>query len=414
MKFSDSSPEFNRKNFFYQEEIYSPTSKEKCYGCFYAFLLVAYSVIILVLSANALKMIPSTSSYLKEVVNNWNTNVITDITVNATCPTNYTPIYNYSYPGMSIGCNCLNATTGSGVYIGISNHNCTSTELSAGCTLVNPVNSTSFTQFSPNSSFTDNINNKGSTICILRSQGINWNTKAVQSPYQCPVGTIPCGNSSNFATRICVDSSVGSCPINYLATTMKAMGDATTCQSAGTCIITKTFSNFTAQVLLWGTTANSLPIVEFTLNEYSMCDSSSQQDISPNRSIYPLYNGSNLQTCTPATDFNTSWQPLLTLTENSLFGYNEIINNYNQLPNISNYSNQTYNWTVYSRPYFQWDVPCRYYYFHSFINNLDVGSQITSIERANLIIIIITSILFMIILPILMISQLFCQNKNIF
>ena len=412
MKVSDSSTEFHRKNFFYHEEMeYNPSAKEKCYGFFYVFILIAYSIIMMALSATAFKIIPCTSPYLQEVINNWNTNVITDITVNATCPTNYTPIYNYSYPGMSIGCNCLNAN-GTGIYIGISKHNCTSTEISAGCTLVNPLNSIAFTQFSPNSSFIDNVNNSGSSICILRSQGINWNTRAVESPYQCPVGTIPCGNSSNFATRICVESSIGNCPINNLTTTMISMGDATNCQSTGTCIITKTFSNFTAQVLQWGRTANSLPIVEFKLNEYIMCDLSSQNDISPNRTLYPLYNSSNLQTCTPVTDFNTSWQPLLTLTEISLFSYNGIINNYTQLPNISNYSNQIYNWTVYSRPYFQWDVPCRYYYFHAFINNIDAGSKITLIERLNVILLVITSFLFMIVLPILMIFQLMCTKKN--
>ena len=83
-----------------------PSIYLRLYTLLYILLLIAYSLTILINASKAYQMVPPTSPYLTEVVNNWNTYIITDIVENQTCPTNYTPIYNYSFAGTTNGCNC--------------------------------------------------------------------------------------------------------------------------------------------------------------------------------------------------------------------------------------------------------------------------------------------------------------------
>ena len=169
-------------------------------------------------------------------------------------PNNYTPLLNYTFPGTINGCNCLNANIVNKITYGISNHSCGDIEIAAGCTTINSINKTSFPKFIPNITLSDNTNNPGSLICVLRNNNINWNTQAVISPWKCPIGTIPCGNVASFESRICVDAAIGQCPINSLTTANLNITDAYTCHQESTCIILTIFgNNSTATVLTWST-----------------------------------------------------------------------------------------------------------------------------------------------------------------
>ena len=397
-----------------------PSRLFKCWNCLYILLLLAYSALLVLSVEKAYQIVPQTSPYLTEIVNNWNNGIITDILVNQTCPDTYTPIFNYTFPGTITGCNCssVNPTPTldfNQMNYGINNHTCTNIEIAAGCTAINSISKASFSQFIPNITLTDDNSNPGSLICILRNNNINWNTQAVISPWKCPVGTIPCGNAASFESRICVDSSIGRCPINSLSTTNLSLTDAYTCHQESTCIILTIFANSSlATVLMWSTTGTSLPIVEFRIDEgTTTCDLISKENLTPNRTLYPLFYQKS--SCNIQTDFNYTWRPLFSLNETKLYIYNGMYNNITTLPNFTNYSNytaQSYQWTLFYRPYFQWSVPYRYYYFHQFINSYQIDSSLRTYQLAERLAIDTTSVILGILLPILLMKDIICTRKT--
>ena len=61
-----------------------PSRLFKCWNCLYILLLLVYSAYIISSVQKAYKIVPQTSPYLTEIVNNWNNGIITDIVVNET------------------------------------------------------------------------------------------------------------------------------------------------------------------------------------------------------------------------------------------------------------------------------------------------------------------------------------------
>ena len=319
--------------------------------CFYSFInTILLSIPYFQLNLN--------THIFSEILRNWNSYPILDLTVAATCPDGYESLTPRSWPGASFGCWCGNTTPNKNIKCDpFCSNPCSSAELITGCLDVpgETPKSLNFWAY------------KGSNpvqICLKRSSE-TWEEIAPISIKSCPSGYKKCGAS--WDNIFCTKET--ECPITAIQISRMTSTEQTRCLASPLVCMVLDDSTTNPRMIQFrrGDTFDGKPIVDIRVNEYSMCSKLNQDNITPDRLQFPLLNQQE-ETCEDDSG-DTSWVKIDEMTESSLFDLNGLSTYINSLngytsSGMSGYyetgtTGDDYTWGIFTRQYFPWKATCR-------------------------------------------------------
>lgn len=331
-------------------------------SAFFIFGLIIYSILSLVLFITAyIEDLGFDDSDLSDIVANWQTKTITDIIVSTNCPSGYeTVLQDRIWPGTKSGCWCGNINQETLTNNGIScspycENECSNVQTNVGCQNVAAKDS----QLLNTWAFANSNNQQ---ICVKRSSE-TWADFVINDSKECASGTTQCGISTEniFCTK------ETQCPINNISIIASVSTDEQECEASTNCIYLSGSDGASKRLLFErGSTFDALPLVQFDLNEYAMCNSRDKNNITPDRKSFPLLQVQP-STCydTGAKKWNTTDQisEVQLFTANGLSDYTTYLNEFND-DEFSGYypfekTGENYIWELVTRDYIPWKIECR-------------------------------------------------------
>jgi hypothetical protein len=105
--------------------------------------------------------------------------------------------------------------------------------------------------------------------------------------------------------------------------------------------------------------SNVYPIVQGAVNEYAMCLSGTQENVTPGRQLYNLSNKAFCNSDT--TIYNYSWTQIANsqMNETYLYSNNNVLTQYKSLPEYPKNDSNIYNYSMFFRSYLQVSMNCR-------------------------------------------------------
>ena len=369
----------------------------------YAIFLIIYTIIMIALSSYGLSSLTENSELLNELNENWGSSPIVDMVITTTrqCPSQYQEsLVQWDFSGFAEGCNCNNATSSSNTRQsfsqGVSLGACSLAQIRAGCTLIPSIKDFELTFWGDTST--------SSKICIKRDTSYNFiNTYELSQNKACPTGYKACVSTQQTSNHFCVKQD-SSCPITGLQINSYSCDPSDlNCQDLNT-----KFNQEKSMSIL--TTNDSLPVVEFAINEYAMCSVKSQQNIYPERTDYILRNKARA-TC--GSEGNVFWNlgVIDSMKESDFYGLNGIQTLVQTEPNISTYLiagstsdalDSDYN--VYARTYVKWNTQCSSYFKELVEKNGSLG-QLRPLQGSLIAFIVISGLFTGILLPLRLIFK---------
>jgi len=335
--------------------------------------LMIYSIINIILAIITLANLDFNMQNIKDITDNWQSNTILDIKIENACSSGYETaigdtdnignLSSFAFVGVKNGCWCGNANPPLLKFYNITcnpfcANYCSATDYYAGCISVHGKYKESLNYFTM-------LNNKKAQLCIKRSNENLYKMPhliKLHNMYHCPDGYMACGNSSNADIMFCTKEKV--CPITKI--------DIVDEQNV------KIIKNIRSD-----TVSNMLPLAQFALNEYSMCNLAKTPNISPNRMQFTLLN-KKIQTCNKEGE--KLWDRIDVINEEVLFDLNDISKYINYLNYFTTYSMRgyyqwdktgaDYNYGLFSRSYIPWRNQCRQY-MYTVINSIKMGGELT-------------------------------------
>lgn len=325
--------------------------------------LLAYSILSIVLIITAyIDVGDLDDTELSEIVANWQTKTIIDLVVSDSCPSDYElALQGRHWPGTKSGCWCGNISQELIQNNGIScnpycENQCTDGLRNLGCQDVAAKDS----QLLNTWAFVENTSKK---ICVKRSSE-TWADFVMNGSKDCSSGTRKCGVSTE--NIFCTKES--QCPINMIsvidAISMESEDD---CDESSNCIQLKNSDGASKRlVFARGSTFDALPLVQFDLNEYAMCNSRQKNNFTPGRKSFPLLKEQ------PSTCYDTGakkWNTTDQISEAQLFeanGLSEYMTYLNEFSDedfkgyyAAEKTGDDYTWSLFSRNYIPWKIECR-------------------------------------------------------
>ena len=354
--------------------------------------LLIYAIINIALVLSAYLKLSTNVGVLLELIENWQTGTIQDLTVAAVCPTGYESALKDRYwDGVQAGCWCGNVNSNTLKTKKITctpfcTSACTADATKAGCTNI-PSKSPQILNY-----WTKNAGISGgyAQICIQRSSE-NYASMAplTTSTGTCPTGYTKCGSSKEnvFCTK------QTKCPINSI--TVASVASTTGCTTAGNCAVLMSNSgSYKTITYTRGDTTDKIPSSQFTINEYGMCELKSTDNITPNRPQFAL-NRNKDTTCNTAG--NVKWTVTDSTTEDQVFAANGLTTYISSLSTYTDtktgmtgyYQNSKsgsdYTWNLFTRRYIPWHVNCR----DEMHNLMDKSTFVKKLRTAQLAVVVI-------------------------
>jgi len=372
---------------------------KKIITAIYIGVMMGFTIGLIGKNASVKASLKQTSDYIKEVMQNWEKGIITDIKVASTCPTGYEAV-TYKWPGTVAGCYC--PTSKNGIAAGLSAHSCWQNQTAIGCQEVPAIPS-----FEISNVIMDALGT-GKKLCYKREPSVTFLNSARLSPWHCQTGYRPCGNIHNFEKRLCVPSDI-ECPVNSIKTEIVSTSTGNLCDGQFSNCIAIDYRLGDTQVIIWEDNADSYAIAEFDFQEYGPCDLYSKDNMTPGRIEYPLIAKSK-SSCTPpnkkyAQEFG--FQEVYSISEYDLFAANNKLTEVQSLPQYYD-TNQLKNfqWKLMARTYMPWaNGTCREYVeqFHSRSKDF---RKLAGYQTANLVISIISGIFVGLMIPAMELANL--------
>jgi len=328
--------------------------------CWLVFTIMSCALVSLAATLMAYINLYNDSNDIIEITRNWQTKAILDLQVSLDgCPEGYESSSNSKWPGTMSGCWCGEITSDmrrrynlwSDVYV----YSCDYNQTKAGCddissTAARPMNIWS------------TINDTKAILCVQRSTE-SWIDVANYSGNTCPPGKIKCGLSAD--NTFCVNNG-SKCPINDIEMTSLTLprdsGILSQCNEANNCSIFAQDPS-TAQIIKYkrGDKFDALPTAQFRLSEYGMCKDSTQDDVTPGRSVFTLF-GNSKANC--GNEGDAFWnKTVFQISEKKLFDLNGISTTIKYLNQYGyydqGYSGNNYQYYLFSRSYIPWKMECR-------------------------------------------------------
>ena len=263
------------------------------------------------------------------------------------------------------------------------------------------------------------VNNTDMRLCVRRSQD-SWANMAEKSAESCQDDTLKkCGISADLT--FCTNEA--QCPINDIqvrSLTLPADNAKLWSCTPDNCQVMAEDSSL-AKILQYqrGDKFDALPTAQFDINEYGMCKDMTKNDITPGREDFNLIHHRR-STCNK--DGSSQWNTSDSITEARLFNLNGLANTINSLLPFQYYpfgqNGSNYQWSMFSRSYIRWNIDCRGD-MSSIITNSSTIQDLKSFHLVLFIIMIIASIFFGFIIPILLCSsltssgQITCNGKMV-
>ena len=321
------------------------------YGCNAAIL--RYSII-------SFLEIRNSSSFMSEIIQNWQQGAITDITVAASCPTGYEIPYSASF-GTKPACDCrsVDAATleSNSIDCFICVGKCNAIQTSAGCTDYASLGPFSLSYFAVNEG-------DYSSLCVKRSTYTYDKLAPLTSASgECPSGYKLCSSNSKSLYNFCI-SDEEECPINKVTFQDVSGNPSYTCNAPDCFVVFKNTSTSSAVKVMEisRTTADATPISDIGINQYSMCLSKSSLNLDANRANnHPFVLDSNTRTvCNTEQSASVGWTDFISLKESELMTINGI---YDKIKGVPGYGVEPGildpNWVLSYRSYIPFLSSCR-------------------------------------------------------
>ena len=235
----------------------------------------------------------------------------------------------------------------------------------------------------------------------------------------CPSGYKKCGAS--WENVYCTKETV--CPITAIQVRPMTSADQTKCLAAPLLCVVLDDSTTNPRLIEFrrGDTFDGMPIVDVRINEDSMCDKLSQDNITPNRLQFPLLNVKEESCSNENSEEDISWEKIDEMTETALFDLNGLSTYVNSLSGFTSSgmagyyqtgkTGNDYKWGVFTRTYFPWKTACREDMSKLIdkINNMD---KIKTIQMLVMVFGIVGGFLFGVVMTYIEIQQM--REKKIF
>ena len=326
--------------------------------------LIGYSLYNAYLVINAYLKLSENVGEFGDLVENWQTKTILELSLNNTCPIGYEKAANDRvWPGVKAGCYCgdVSSTVLKQKNITCSpfcTSDCSIEMKSVGCKSVAPRDAQALTHWFERDS-------TPLQICVKRSNESFAGSATLTSPSgDCPSGYIKCGTSAEnvFCTK------EAKCPISGI--TIRAPSSPIGCNGAVDCFDVEGTTGSITKILTFTRSDNedAKPLSEVSINENGMCNLKSKRDVTPGRPQFYLLN-SKSSGCNQ--EGNNKWVISDTIKEYDLFKRNGLqtyianLHVYDQPSvNLDGYyplgkSGLDFNWHVFSRGYIDWKISCR-------------------------------------------------------
>ena len=354
--------------------------------------LLIYAIINIALVLSAYLKLSTNVGVLLELIDNWQTGTIQELTVAATCPIGYEPALKDRYwDGIQAGCWCGNANTNTMKTKKITcapfcTTACTSDALTAGCTNVASKSAQLLNYWTKNSG----LSGGNAQICIQRSTETYASMALLTtSDGACLTGYTKCGSSPE---NVFCTAQV-KCPINSItvAPAISTVG----CTTASNCaVLMNSGGSYKTITYTRGDTTDKIPSSQFTINEHGMCELEGTDNITPNRPQFAL-NLNKDTTCNTVGDIK--WTITDSTTEDKLFAANSLTTYISSLSTYTNsktgmtgyYQNSKsgadYTWNMFTRSYIPWHINCR----DEMHNLMDKSEFVKKLRTAQLAVVII-------------------------
>lgn len=172
----------------------------------YLVIMIGYSIYSVYIAISAYTKFSSITGQFLGLLGNWKQNMIRDVVTvsnTADCPTGFTPLFNYKWPGTIDGCNCksINNTLDASSKIilkrEIYREKCNTTQTGLGCALIAQTPEKNLSIY------------RGSKYCVERIAGTSFldAAKKMKEDGTCMDGYIKCGGKDASLNAICADKS---------------------------------------------------------------------------------------------------------------------------------------------------------------------------------------------------------------
>lgn len=333
-------------------------------------VIFCYSLATMILCITAYTNLSENITVIINTIDNWKTGTINDIQItnNGACPVGYEYGYSYWWPGTSSGCDCRYADNSNFTKLGFSYGSCNSTELAHGCKTSPAYGEVRLTNWG-------NISSVTKTICVQRTNE-TFAAKGPKQGFTCPSGQKLCGLTPDnyFCT------AQAQCPV----TSVKVLNS----NCGVTCIQLDT-----NKYLNISRGEDMLPLAEFRVNEYGMCNEANDRANTPGRSYYKLI-ASTGYNC--GGEGNALWNVVDSQTEDKLFNANGLTSKINSLLSFGYYSSGTsgasFTYNLYDRGY----VPFRFQCRSNMDDIINKSTDFSNIKSAHLALLIVSIFSFLV------------------
>jgi len=320
-------------------------------------LLPLSAFIIVYLTLQSKHRDKSTPLGFQQLSTNWKQGAIFDISVTSdSCPAGSEEAFYYTWPGNPTRCYCADVPLFTRLSYNINADKyldaCNATQIKAGCRNIesqSPVNISALTTSA----------GQGMKICVQRSSE-TWASNGPKSDKPCKeAGLSSCGRTreNTFCTK------EKKCPItNVQVVQGYTAAEVTNCRYEDGCVVLSAENNLI--VKFERNSYDGLPVSEFKLTEYRICQDNRKDNISPGRKEYWALGVQR----TPCETLGTDLWPSIgfTLTEKQIFDMNGVTPKVDYYSAFDGYyekgkwkSGANFNWHLYSRGYIPWSLGCR-------------------------------------------------------
>jgi len=376
------------------------------------FIIISCALITLATSLMGYFNLDNDQNLAVDITKNWQAKAILDLQVSLDdCPSGYQNISNSVWPGTTYGCFCGNISSYDRNYYEINgdlyHDHCNYNQTKAGCIEVFPTSAIPMHSWST-------INGTKATLCAQRSNE-SWADVANFSGSACPSGFRKCGISAENTFCTAQDSK---CPINdiqMIYLTLPRDSDLLSqCTDTRNCVVFAQDSN-TAHIIRYqrGDNFDALPTAQFRLSEYGMCKDSAQDDVTPGRSVFGLFEKAKASCGNEGDAF---WnKTIYQVSEQKLFDWNEVSPTIQYLSKFGYYdkghTGNDYQYSLFSRSYIPWKRECR----DQMSLLIQKNDAISNVKKSQLDLVLwswITCFILVAIVPIIICVSVCLENAN--
>lgn len=348
---------------------------------FWLVIIYGYNAIVLRYSIVSYKEIQSSSSFMREILQNWQQGAITDIVLAPTCPSGYEIPYSATF-GTKAGCDCssVDAPTleSNSIDCFVCVGRCNPVQVSAGCKDIASLGPFSLSYFAIDQG-TQN------SLCVKRSTYTYDSLAPLTSPGGCPSGYQSCATNTNSLYDFCI-SSHETCPINQISFEDVTSNPSYTCNPPD-CFVTFLNTSTTSTVRLMRiarNTPDATPVSDIGINQASMCLSKYELNQDVDRaSAHPFVLDANTRTlCNQGSSTAMGWNDFVSIKESELMTINGIYDKIHDVPGYDvSPGTLDYNWVLAYRTYIPFKTSCREY-ISRYTENADFVTELARIQTA--------------------------------